>query len=151
MPPPPRRLKRRETDHISWGPSPPHKRSKGKISIRHNPWVDGEAAHSGDDASEGSSHSEDDVESESDRQFIKDIATQVSPSYDQSVVYQHGLLTQAPRGGPAFTTRPLRRGAYARDSAQRRPGVSSSPPREDDLPDEYAIGSFIVDDDEDII
>ncbi|OAX39009.1 P-loop containing nucleoside triphosphate hydrolase protein [Rhizopogon vinicolor AM-OR11-026] len=153
MPPPPRRLKRRDTDLISWGPSPPPKRSKRKpfVSIRHNPLWDGEAAHSGDEASEGSSHSEDDVESESDRQFIKDIATQVSPSYDQSVVYQYGLLTQAPPGGPVFTTRPSRRGAYARESARRRPGVSSSPAREDDSPDEYAIGSFIVDDDEDII
>jgi ATP-dependent DNA helicase MPH1 len=150
--PPPQRLKRRDTDLISWGSSPPPKRYKRKsfVSIRHNPWVEGEAAHSGDEASEGSSHSEDDVESESDRQFIKDIATQVSPSYDQSVVYHYGLLTQAPPGGPAFSTRPLR-GAYARESAQRRPGVSSSPPREDDLPDEYAIGSFVVDDEEDII
>jgi len=151
MPPPPRRLKRKEKDNISWGPSPPPKRGKGTISIRHNPWVDGEAIHSGEEASEGSSHSEDDAESESDRQFIKDIATQVSPSYDQSAVYRHGLLTQAPSGGPVFAARPLRRSGYTRESAQRRPGVSSSPPREDDLPDEYAIGSFVVDDDEDII
>ena len=152
MPPPPQRLKRRDTDLLSWGPSPPPKRKKKPfVSIRHNPWVDGEAMHSGDEESGGSSHSEDDVESESDRQFIKDIATQVSPSYDQSVIYQHGLLTQAPPGGPAFSTRPLRRGTYARESAQRRPGVSSSPVREDEFPDEYAFGSFVVDDDEDLI
>ncbi|KAG0697158.1 hypothetical protein DFH29DRAFT_947571 [Suillus ampliporus] len=150
-----RRLKRKETDVISWGSSPAPKRSKRKpfVSMRHNPWLDGEAAHSGDEASEGSSHSEDDVESDSDRQFIKDIAnTQVSPSYDQSFAYQTGLLTQAPLEGPAFATRPVRRGAYARgESAKRRAGVSSSPVREDDLLDEYAIGSFVVDDDEDII
>ncbi|KAG1871187.1 hypothetical protein C8R48DRAFT_698038 [Suillus tomentosus] len=150
-----RRLKRKDTDIISWGSSPPPKRSKRKplISMRHNPWLDGEAAHSGDEASEGSSHSEDDVESDSDRQFIKDIAnTQVSPSYDQSLAYRRGLFTQVPPGGPAFATKLMRREAYARgESAKRRAGVSSSPVREDDLPDEYAIGSFVVDDDEDII
>ncbi|KAG1757914.1 hypothetical protein EDB19DRAFT_1659787 [Suillus lakei] len=148
-----RRLKRKDTDIISWASSPPPpKRSKQKpfVSMRHNPWLDGEAAHSGDEASEGSSHSEDDVESDSDRQFIKDIAnTQVSPSYDQSLAYQRGLLTQVLPGGPAFATRPVRRGVYARgESAKRRAGVSSSPVREDDLPDEYAIGSFVVDDDD---
>ncbi|KAG1825591.1 uncharacterized protein BJ212DRAFT_1443684 [Suillus subaureus] len=150
-----RRLKRKDTDVISWGSSPPPKRSKQKlfVSMRHNPWLDGEAAHSGDEASEGSSHSEDDVESDSDRQFIKDIAnTQVSPSYDQSLAYRRGLLTQALPGGPVFATRPVRREVYARgESAKRRAGVSSSPVREDDLPDEYAIGSFVIDDDEDII
>lgn len=150
-----RRLKRKDADIISWGSSPPPKRSKQKpfVSMRHNPWLDGEAAHSGDEASQGSSHSEDDVESDSDRQFIKDIAnTQVSPSYDQSLAYRRGLLTQASPGGPAFSTRPVRRQLYARgESAKRRAGVSSSPVREDDLPDEYAIGSFVVDDDEDII
>ncbi|KAG1777424.1 hypothetical protein EV702DRAFT_1103196 [Suillus placidus] len=147
-----RRLKRKDT---SWRSSPASKRSKKKpfISMRHNPWLDGEAAHSGDEASEGSSYSEDDVESDSDRQFIKDIAnTQVSPSYDQSLAYRRGLLTQAPPGGPAFATRPVRREVYARgESAKRRAGVSSSPIPEDDLLDEYAIGSFVVDDDEDII
>jgi len=147
-----RRLKRKDADIVSWGSSPPPKRSKRKqfVSMRHNPWLDGEAAHSGDEASEGSSHSEDDVESDSDRQFIKDIAnTQVSPSYDQSLAYRRGLLTQASLGGPAFATRPVRRKVY--ESAKRRAGVSSSPVREDDLPDEYAIGSFVIDDDEDII
>jgi ATP-dependent DNA helicase MPH1 len=150
-----RRLKRKDTDIISWGSSPPPKRNKQKpfASMRHNPWLDGEAAHSGDEASEGSSHSEDDVESDSDRQFIKDIAnTQVSPSYDQSLAYRRGLLTQASPGGPAFSARPVRGQLYARgESAKRRAGVSSSPVREDNLPDEYAIGSFVVDDDEDII
>ncbi|KAG1889374.1 hypothetical protein F4604DRAFT_1712018 [Suillus subluteus] len=150
-----RRLKRKDTDVISWGSSPPPKRSKQKpfVTMRHNPWLDGEAAHSGDEASEGSSHSEDDVESDSDRQFIEDIAnTQVSPSYDQSLAYRRGLLTQAPLGGPVFATRPVRRELYGRgESAKRRAGVSSSPVREDDLPDEYAIGSFVIDDDEDII
>ncbi|KAG1769606.1 hypothetical protein EDD22DRAFT_977468 [Suillus occidentalis] len=150
-----RRLKRKDTDITSWGSSPPPKRNKQKafVSMRHNPWLDGEAAHSGDEASEGSSHSEDDVESDSDRQFIKDIAnTQVSPSYDQSLAYRRGLLTQASPGGPAFSARPVRGQLYTRgESAKRRAGVSSSPVREDDLPDEYAVGSFVVDDDEDII
>ncbi|KAG1841332.1 P-loop containing nucleoside triphosphate hydrolase protein [Suillus subalutaceus] len=143
-----RRLKRKDTDS-----APKRSKQKPFVSMRHNPWLDGEAAHSGDEASEGSSHSEDDVESDSDRQFIKDIAnTQVSPSYDQSLAYRRGLLTQAPFGGPVFATRPVRRELYGRgESAKRRAGVSSSPVREDDLPDEYAIGSFVIDDDEDII
>ncbi|KAG1825809.1 uncharacterized protein BJ212DRAFT_1316293, partial [Suillus subaureus] len=111
--------------------------------MRHNPWLDGEAAHSGDEASEGLSHSEDDVESDSDRQFIKDIAnTQVSLSYDQSLAYRRGLPTQAPPEGPTFATRPVRREVYTRrESAERRALVVKFSRT---WPNEYAIGSFVI-------
>ncbi|KIK99878.1 hypothetical protein PAXRUDRAFT_822238 [Paxillus rubicundulus Ve08.2h10] len=154
-----RRLKRKDTELIPQASTPPPQPKKQKrkpiTSIRHNPWLDGEAMHSGDEESEGSSHSEDDVESDSDRQFLKDIAdTQVSPSYDQTVAYRQSLLSQAPRlaGGPTFANRPVRRGGFAsaREHAHRRLMVSSSPPRDNSELDEYAIGSFVVDDDADI-
>ncbi|KIJ68754.1 hypothetical protein HYDPIDRAFT_106998 [Hydnomerulius pinastri MD-312] len=155
-----RRLKRKDTEVIPRASTPPLQPKKRKlkpiVSIRHNPWLDGEAMHSGDEHSEGSSHSEDDVESESDRMFLKDIAdTQVSPSYDQTLAYRQSLLTQAPgmTGGPLFANRPVRRGGFitAREHSRRRHMVSSSPPPEkDEVPDEYAVGSFVVDDDADI-
>ncbi|KAF9229670.1 P-loop containing nucleoside triphosphate hydrolase protein [Gyrodon lividus] len=152
--PPLHRLKRKDTEMIIRASTPPlqPKKYKPTLSIRYNPWLEGEAIHSGDEESEGSSHSENDVESESDRQFLKDIAdTQVSPSYDQALAYRHSLLSQAP-GGPTFASKPARRGGFisAREHSRRRPMVSSSPPRENSEPDEYAIGSFVVDDDADI-
>ena len=155
---PPRlcRLRRNDTEIISGQSTPPLQPKRiGRgppISIRHNPLLDGEAAHSGDEESAGSSHSEDDVESESDRQFLKDIPdTQVSPSYDQSLVYHQSLFTQAPGHGPVFANRPVRGGfVAARDHSRRRPMVSSSPPHEDSEPDEYVYGSFVVADDADL-
>ncbi|KAH7921254.1 P-loop containing nucleoside triphosphate hydrolase protein [Leucogyrophana mollusca] len=158
MPPPSqRRLQRRDTEVLPHQSSPAPRRRKAKrvVPLKHNPWVDGEAAHSGAEESEGSSHSEDDVESESDRQFLKDMATQASPSYDQALAYRQSLFTQAPaRGGaPAFANGPRRRAVFfgrPGESAARRPMVSSSPPREDDEPDEYVLGSFVVDDEADI-
>lgn len=158
-PPPLRRLRRNDTEIISRASTPPLQPKKtGRrppISIRHNPWLDGEAAHSGDEESAGSSHSEDDVESDSDRQFLKDIAdTQVSPSYDQTLAYRQSLFTQAPGlvNAPAFANRPVRGGGFvtAGEHSRRRPMVSSSPPREDFEPDEYVFGSFVVEDDADL-
>jgi len=157
--PPLRRLRRTDTEIISRKSTPPLLPKKtGRnptISIRHNPWLDGEAAHSGDEESAGSSHSEDDVESESDRQFLKDIPdTQVSPSYDQALAYQQSLFTQAPGlvNAPVFANRPVRGGGFvtAREHSGRRPMVSSSPLREDYEPDEYVFGSFVVEDDADL-
>ncbi|KAI6045135.1 hypothetical protein EDC04DRAFT_2638648 [Pisolithus marmoratus] len=150
-----RRLVRKSTENISQSATPPRrpkKRRKPTVSIRHNPWLDGEAEHSGDEVSDGSSHSEDDVESESDRQFLKDLPdTQVSPSYDQFQVYRRSLLTQPPQTQslPAFANKPVRRGAFvtAREHSRCQPMVSSSPPRESDEPDEYVFGSFVVADD----
>lgn len=152
--PPLRWLRRDDTEIIS-RPSPPPLQPKKigrkpRISVRHNPWLDGEAMHSGDEESAGSSHSEDDVESDSDMQFLKDIPdTQVSPSYDQSLVYRQSLFTQAPEVGLVFANRPVRMGGLVatREHSHRRPMVSSSPPREDSEPDEYVYGSFVVADD----
>ncbi|KAG9314659.1 hypothetical protein JVU11DRAFT_5464 [Chiua virens] len=150
-----RRLRRNDTEIVSRTSTPPlQPKRQPPLSIRHNPWLDGEAAHSGDEESAGSSHSEEDVESESDRQFLKDIPdTQVSPSYDQTLAYRRSLLTQAPGevDGPVFASKPVRRGEFvaAREHSRRRLMVSSSPPREDFEPDEYAIGSFVVADDAD--
>lgn len=88
-------------------------------------------------------------------QFLKDIPdTQISPSYDQSLVYQQSLFTQAPglRDGPGFMSKPIRGGGFvgAREHSRRRPMVSSSPQREDYEPDEYVFGSFVVADDADL-
>lgn len=155
---PRRRLVRKNTKVISRSSTPPQrpkKRRKPMVSIRHNPWLDGEAEHSGDEVTDGSSHSEDDVESESDRQFLKDMPdTQVSPSYDQFQVYRRSLLTQPPQTQslPVFANQPARRGAFmtAREHSRRQTMVSSSPQREDDEPDEYVFGSFVVADDADL-
>ncbi|KAI6134141.1 hypothetical protein EV401DRAFT_1909732 [Pisolithus croceorrhizus] len=153
-----RRLVRKNTEIISRSSTPPHrpkKRKKPVVSIRHNPWLDGEAEHSGEEVSDGSSHSEDEVESESDRLFLKDMPdTQVSPSYDQFQVYRRSLLTQPPQTQslPVFANKPVRRGAFitAREHPLCQTMVSSSPPRESDEPDEYVFGSFVVADDADL-
>ncbi|KAF7306708.1 hypothetical protein MIND_00462500 [Mycena indigotica] len=109
-----------------------------------------EAVHSGDEESEGGSE-EEDPESESDRQFLKDFPdTQVSPSYDQSLVYRQSLLTQAPGRGPIFAGRPVRNGLFGRlggEKRERATVVSSSPYRGESESDEYAFGSFVVADD----
>ena len=156
---PSRRLRRTDTEIIPRTSTPPLRPKKTKhkppISIRHHPWLDGEAAHSGEEESAGSSHSEDDLESESDRQFLKDIPdTQVSPSYDQDLAYRQSLFTQPPQfaNAPVFANKPDRAGGFvtAREHSRRRPMVSSSPPREDFEPDEYVFGSFVVEDDADL-
>jgi ATP-dependent DNA helicase MPH1 len=120
-----------------------------------NKIFDGEAAHSGDEVSEGYSNSEDEVESESDRLFIKDSpATQVSQSYDQSMMYRRGLLTQAPGDGdgPAFARGPLRPKPFGRIDGPRENWnlPSSSPPPPDEDLDHYELGTFVVPDDEEI-
>ncbi|KAK0456289.1 hypothetical protein EV421DRAFT_1751492 [Armillaria borealis] len=118
---------------------------------------DMDAVHSGDEISEGSSHSEDDVESESDRRFLEELPeTQLSQSYDQSLAYRESLLSQAPvaGAGPVFAHRPVRRGPFGGGRsisvAERRAMLSSSPSR-DEEPDEYEMGSFVVDDDAEIL
>ncbi|KAK0505906.1 hypothetical protein EDD18DRAFT_10351 [Armillaria luteobubalina] len=117
---------------------------------------DMDAVHSGDEVSEGSLHSEDDVESESDRRFLEELPeTQLSQSYDQSLAYRESLLSQAPvaGAGPVFAHRPVRRGPFGGGSvsvAERRTMLSSSPSR-DGEPDEYEMGSFVVDDDAEIL
>ncbi|KAK7064429.1 ATP-dependent DNA helicase mph1 [Favolaschia claudopus] len=152
-PPSRRRLHRREsspaqkTDCV--------KSSKPKLTSRVRPVYDMEATHSGDEVSEGSSGS-DEPESESDRLFLQELPeTQMSPSYNQSVAYRQSLLTQAPGGGavPRFGNRLVRKGMFGgglAESSRRRPQVSSSPQRDLDSDDAYAIGSFVVDDSADI-
>jgi len=132
------------------------KRTKPSLLDRNlNPIFDGEAAHSGDEVSEGYSNSEDDVESESDRLFIKDSpATQASQSYDQGLMYRRGLLTQVPGNGygPAFVTGPSRPKPFGRIDGprERRNLPSSSPPPPDEDLDHYELGTFVVPDDEEI-
>ncbi|KAI0067885.1 P-loop containing nucleoside triphosphate hydrolase protein [Artomyces pyxidatus] len=144
-------------------PSPPVRRKKLRIedtaaARNANPWIDVEATHSGDEISGGSSDVERmDGEDEDDKQFITEASmTQVSPSYDQYAAYRQSLLSQAPAGTkvPAFAGPPQRRGATyrlgpTRENTRRVP-VSSSPPREGELPDEYMLGSFVVDDEAEI-
>lgn len=157
MPPPSqRRIQRHKSSSPGSPPSPalPTRRANGGGRIRRE-WVANEAVHSGDEISVGSS-GEDDPESESDRQFLKDIPnTQVSPSYNQTAAYRQSLMSQAPVGAraPAFSRAPVRNRPFGPDRGRRVVGqsVSSSPPREEgEEPDEYITGSFVVDDDAEV-
>lgn len=142
-------------------PQPP-KRKKRKFADavdvqRHNPWVDVEAAHSGDELSQGSDGDAYDnsmLASEGDEQFAGNFQpTQASPSYDQSAVYRRSLMTQAPGGSmPAFANRPVRRGLFKapqRPVQRRRAELSSSPPPAGSE-DDYHLGTFVVPDDAEI-
>jgi ATP-dependent DNA helicase MPH1 len=151
-----RRLRRQRIDS-SPEPIPKAQKRAHNASVKSNPLIDTEAIHSGDEVSVGSSHSDEDIEHESDRSFLKDTPnTQVSPSYDQSFIYRQSLLTQAPSNGkvPIFARRPARRGLFTgggNSNERRRRPVYSPPSRFDyDSPDEYAFGSFVVDDDAEI-
>lgn len=130
---------------------PAHQRPRAKrklLSVKDNPLFDVEAEHSGDEVSEGDSDV-DMVENESDREFLCPLdPTQASPSYNQIAAYRFGLMTQAPQGGPAFTTGPVRTGPFAGGKVgPRRPAPLGSSPNRDE-PDEYEMGSFVVDDDD---
>ncbi|KAF8895043.1 hypothetical protein CPB84DRAFT_1816042 [Gymnopilus junonius] len=153
----PRRIHRVESTPIQQAKRKEKKKRKhAKPSLldrRVNPLFDGEAAHSGDEVSEGCSDSADDTESESDRLFLKDSPlTQMPGSYDQSLVYRKSLFTQAGGDGPAFRDGPVRAKSFGRlDGRNRRRNLpSSSPPPPNDEFDRYALGSFVVDDDADI-
>ncbi|KAI0321123.1 hypothetical protein OF83DRAFT_1051753 [Amylostereum chailletii] len=126
---------------------------------RINPWVHVEASHSGDEVSGGSGDEDTtDFENDSDRLFLEaPPETQVSPSYNQDAAYRQSLMSQAPAGmrGPAFTRAPVRRGAVFRSGGGRRLNagprtLSSSPRRQNEEPDEYHFGSFVVEDEADI-
>jgi ATP-dependent DNA helicase MPH1 len=151
MPPPSQRRLRRYDDSPESQPKKrkAEKKSKPLTKRKHNPLLEYAAEHSGDEVSTGSSNSDDDVESESDRLFIKDSPmTQISPSYDQTLAYQEGLRTQAPGGGPAFVHGPVRGKPFGRmEPRVRRKVIDSSPPLEDD---NYEFGSFVVDNDAEI-
>jgi len=121
-------------------------------AARHNPWVEYEAEHSGDDRSVGTSGPEDMDEYEAS--FVQDVPeTQLSPSYDQSAIYRQSLLSQVHgrTNAPLFARRPSRHEPPmhgASGPSRRRHVVSSSPKRTDEEPDEYVFGSFVVDDDD---
>lgn len=153
-PPPSQRRLRRYDDSPEPEPQPKkrkaEKKSRSLTKRKHNPLLDYSAEHSGDEVSAGSSNSDDDVESESDRHFIKDSPmTQISPSYDQTQAYRKGLMTQAPGSvGPMFAQGPTRSKPFGRmEPRVRRRVIDSSPPPEDD---DYEFGSFVVDNDADI-
>lgn len=151
MPPPSQRRLHRQRES-----SPPARRPKKRapsVPQRRNPLLDVSAAHSGDEISEGSSNSEDDVESDSDRRFLQESPeTQASPSYNQTLAYRQSLLTQAPATAriPAFARPPRRRGAFGPSTSRLRTIVSSSPPPLGSELDEYSLGSFVVHDEAEI-
>ncbi|KAF5312582.1 hypothetical protein D9619_003333 [Psilocybe cf. subviscida] len=153
-PQPQRRLRHAETTPMRTKPTK-EKRRREKPSLLDpnvNLVFDGEAAHSGDEESEG--YSEEEEENEYDRMFIKDSpVTQAPQSYNQSMVYRRSLLTQGPTQGPAFANHPLRPKPFGRTvpKNQNRYLPSSSPPPPDDELDSYEVGgSFVVDDDAEI-
>lgn len=146
-----RRLQRKRSESPPVAAPKPRHKSDRKGPKMPNPWVDHEAVHSGDEVSEGSSQV-DEVETEYDREFLRSLPeTQASPSYDQSLAYRQSLFTQAPAMGraPMFANRPAARGARFPGGLNTRPRpiVSSSPPPDDSEPNEYVMGSFVVDDD----
>ena len=151
-PPSQRRLRRNNDSHESESQQKKKREAENKTKTltkrKHNPLLDYSAEHSGEEVSAGSSN-DDDTESESDRLFIKDSPmTQTSPSYDQTLAYRKGLMTQAPgSSGPVFAQGPTRNGLFGRMQPRvRRRVIDSSPPAEDD----YEFGSFVVDNDAEI-
>jgi ATP-dependent DNA helicase MPH1 len=128
------------------------------------PWIDVEAAHSGDEVSAGGQPSSplsglgEEEESESDRRFVTDLpATQASPSYDQSAVYRQSLLSQPPMGSklsvPKFAAPPAKRSrgvALLRQERHHGGVVRSSSPVPPEDEDYYMLGSFVVDDEAEI-
>ncbi|KAF8078356.1 hypothetical protein FPV67DRAFT_1465011 [Lyophyllum atratum] len=150
--PPRRRLHRRVSPTAPIRPTK-HRATHVPVDPRNNQLFDFEAIHSGDEVSEGSSGAED-VEDESDRMFVQEMPeTQVSPSYDQTMAYRQSLFTQTSNStkAPVFANGPIRRGVFGAGMNSRpRPMISSSPPRDDEEPDEYVVGSFVVDDDAEI-
>ncbi|EJD04033.1 P-loop containing nucleoside triphosphate hydrolase protein [Fomitiporia mediterranea MF3/22] len=148
------------------------KKKKPKLKMSDNPALfDVEAEHSGSEVSSGGENDDassilDMLESSSDRRFLEELPeTQASPSYNQTAAYRMSLMTQAPTidndgngtggsTGPQFKTRPKRVGAFAGGRTQVLPKPadwnSSSPVRGSE-PDEYQMGSFVVNDDDDAI
>ncbi|EPQ60917.1 P-loop containing nucleoside triphosphate hydrolase protein [Gloeophyllum trabeum ATCC 11539] len=157
--PRPRRLRRADAAATSADNAAPMKQRRRRQLVdpgASRVWLDVEAAHSGDESSEGESDDFEEVANESDRRFLQELPeTQVSPSYDQAAAYRQSLFTQAPAPGlgPVFAHNPVRQYPFGPDRG-RRPIqtelISSSPRQDDDVRDEYAIGSFVVDDEAEI-
>ncbi|PVG04747.1 P-loop containing nucleoside triphosphate hydrolase protein [Serendipita vermifera] len=155
MPPPPL-PNSSQSEVISPRPRPSKQIQRSKVQkpsiLDGNILLEMEAIHSGDEVDAGSSDSEGE-ENSSDREFVVDAsATQIDTDYDQSAVYRQGLFTQAPAGGPQFISAPVRNGYLGRGKGNslRRDNFSSSPSRGDEL-DTYSLGSFVVDDDDEIL
>ena len=154
----PRRLMRRSSPSLMGPPPIPQprerKQTRPKLRTHDNPMLfDVEAAHSGEEVSEGDGSDVDMVESESDRRFLEELPeTQVSPSYNQTAAYRAGLMTQIPEAGPAFQTKRKRVGPFAGGRTQvPKPADWSSSPRRDSEYDEYEMGSFVVQDDDTLL
>ena len=152
-----KRLHRRSSSPAGKKPpkQPKTKRAKPSIMARdRNIAFDAEAAHSGDEVSEG--YSEDEEERSSDRDFLvgDGDVTQASPSYEQTQIYRQSLFTQAPMGDgvPLFAGRPVRARPFGRIEPARRGWLpSSSPPPADEEQDEYEFGSFVVNDEDEVV
>ncbi|KAJ3508308.1 hypothetical protein NLJ89_g5829 [Agrocybe chaxingu] len=146
-----RRLYKLESTPVRLKTKRKAKRAKPSLLAKNvDPVFDGEAAHSGDETSEG--HSSEDEENDEDHAFIQNSpVTQVSPSYEQTQIYRRSLMTQA-EDGPAFVGRLVRPKPFGRIDGPRRLHSlpSSSPPPPDEELDNYEFGSFIVHDDADI-
>jgi ATP-dependent DNA helicase MPH1 len=152
MPPPSQRRlhRRRELSPIqrAW-----RKQNDSNLNSKFNPLFDNAAIHSGDETSEGSSDPEDDIEDESDRLFLQQMPeTQISPSYDQTLAYRQSLFTQAPAGSkaPIFANHPVRPGKFRNGNTNSRRGHLAPSSPSNGEPDEYAFGSFVVDDEAEI-
>ncbi len=125
-------------------------RSPRAHNVQHHLY-DCEADHSGSETSEGRSDSEHDVYSDGVDVVIHEklthSQTSISPSYDQEAMYQQSLLSQPLDGAPVFSTKLAR--CSRRPFVRNSPGVSSPPPIDGGVEDDYEVGSFVVDDDED--
>ena len=127
--------------------------------LERNEFLEMEAQHSGDEVEAGSSDSEG-IAHSSDVEFLVDTSgTQAPSGYEQSVIYRQSLLTQAPNdAAPAFASRPIKTGFLGRGRAsigepsryRALAAGSSSPMRSSDV-DNYSLGSFVVEDDDEIL
>lgn len=139
------RLRRRAATSSPAGvdTSPIVERRRKRPNPHVDQYLDMEVGVSGSESSdEGSGE-----ENESDRLFAGDFqATQAPRGYDQHAVYAAGLSTQvAGRAGLAFRSRDR---APAFLAKARQPVLLSDDERSSD--NEYELGSFVCDDDEDV-
>lgn len=116
--------------------------------------MDLDAELSGNDSGDTSEHSASSVATSSDLNFANDFAaTQAPKGYNQQAVYLAGLSTQALGHGLQFK-RDIAKEREEFIQRARRPvyitDEEDGGPRGRNSEDEYELGSFIVDDDEDV-
>ncbi|OWT36037.1 ATP-dependent DNA helicase MPH1 [Cryptococcus neoformans Bt1] len=126
------------------------KKKKGPIGN----FMDLDAELSGNDSGDTSEHSASSVATSSDLNFANDFAaTQAPKGYNQQAVYLAGLSTQALGHGLQFK-RDIAKEREEFIQRARRPvyitDEEDGGPRGRNSEDEYELGSFIVDDDEDV-